>query len=1402
MILDQFGNRIISPTPATGGYVPSPRHIWGTQPRDLPLFTFLTIRYMIVDPTIRLGLAMRMAPLAGIKFGYKKAGQFIEGVECKNPEVKEFLDRQVKRIWKTSIEKMCADQIWGWSAGELMYRIKNNKVQFDTLIDRHATDTRALMRNHRLCGVQFHNTAKTGEVRLGLDGKAWWSAFRPEANRFYGDSILKGAYSPFADKWFDGGALDSARLFMHADAYAGRSIGYPPGFTNVDGEDIPNRDIAREMEEQMKTGAVISYPLIYDERGNEMWKINPVQMADNPSHILQYPKDLDVQMLRGMEIPDDVLTAEATGSWQGKRVPMQAFYSGLNIWASCLVASVQSYILEPLVWWNWRKVVDFDLGFMPLDEQAMEQFQQGGPQGGAPAAGGAPGSSPGALGPSPQPAVGGPPPEGDAAAAGAFGGGGPVSLDLTAAVGRGVLDAGKLVRAARKVTRQRMRARRNAARRMGWITIGGYEADGKKHVDGTPVHVENGTITKGPDGLTGRKISDVDQNKNGKHPKEKKGGKQDHGKQGHGENGKHKHGHAPSVQRELMEVVRDASELDIEVEPLVELPEGHGDKIEHDDDPRTNWAGKYKVGKERFTTKQAAKDFIAAKKKQSKGGQQQPAPAPDKFQEAVNEYRDGGTPHATAAKELIAKHLKGSSDKADKAREGAWIQFFGAMRSGALKVDANGVLYAETNGEKRGVKVKPNGALAYSDEPYSEYRRKVLFNRTRASHVNVAKPVSAADATNRRRHGLPSPNSPMGRALEQAVGGNLEDQAAFQGIVNDVWNRAIESGIKVPRHDHRIIAEALKVVDAFGGVGSLPKQLIKQRMAVQTFPNEAQVHWPKQRMGEGGGDARFDESKHPRKSDGKFTHKGGGESKRPTASAFPFMEEEDDPPARRKQAWLPKMKDPDRKISDNRVSSSMPGRQAAPPAELHNSWRSLRGGDVEVYIQSKLHRRGDGEVEEVYRYRVQIERNRNSSTAETGRWHRNRKVAEQEAWRYSKSHPDLREDTLVRNTGPYEWDGVIHDEHIDYDSIDSSSVSSWNSYPGDYDDDGEPVAVDHYVEIEEAEYDDGVHEPFTVYRWQSIVPDDGDVDDTGEWTDDYDEARQDARDYARRMDEERPDSLDYDGEYDDGEYDDDDYEPTPPPKIDDSERIRLGKHKGTTRVGAGLSQETVDKALKTLFPNSKEPMKDLASCAGATDDAEVVVASARRDSITVQVRHDNIRSCTRTFGIDARGRRYIHNDYLSMVQKGGGMGTQMLAREVENAAEQGFDYIETHAAGGSMNGYYTWPRLGYDQTIKSISKDHNRLAQRIRQEFPNAHSVRDIMVTEEGRDWWKNNGGDLFHARFDLREGSWSRYTLDKYVAAKLKGKVPSEPQQAAGSGEVAGEGRPAIKPGSGDSQQ
>lgn len=408
-LVDEFGNPIIGDQSQmeASAYRAGMRSTWFTHVEDLPPFTFITIANMMRDPTLILGLAMRESPICTAEFGYRDGDQWVQGVYSSRPQVARWVYKTLQRVWTYEVHKMLTCQVWGWSGGETVWKINDDEelgrkmVAFDELQLAQPTDVRTVRHKKKgLVAVSVQNATRVmdgnyGKLRLSVNGKGWFASHKPEPGSDYGLSVLRGAYSPFADKWFNGGALDVRRLVMHADAYSGRRIGYPLGTTEIEGlGSIPNINIARKMTESSKSGDVVTYPLVYDDRGREKWRIEDAKNTVVPTHIMEYPKDLDVAMLRGIEIPDEVLITQITGAWQGKKVPLEAFWNNLRRFGMLILRDVVHQIIEPGVLWNFGKAYDFEVSLLPFDiqllfaEQAAARYAQGAMGGGGGGMGG------------------------------------------------------------------------------------------------------------------------------------------------------------------------------------------------------------------------------------------------------------------------------------------------------------------------------------------------------------------------------------------------------------------------------------------------------------------------------------------------------------------------------------------------------------------------------------------------------------------------------------------------------------------------------------------------------------------------------------------------------------------------------------------------------------------------------------------------------------------------------------------------------------------------------------------------------------------------------------------------------------------------------------------------------
>lgn len=126
----------------------------------------------------------------------------------------------------------------------------------------------------------------------------------------------------------------------------------------------------------------------------------------------------------------------------------------------------------------------------------------------------------------------------------------------------------------------------------------------------------------------------------------------------------------------------------------------------------------------------------------------------------------------------------------------------------------------------------------------------------------------------------------------------------------------------------------------------------------------------------------------------------------------------------------------------------------------------------------------------------------------------------------------------------------------------------------------------------------------------------------------------------------------------------------------------------------------------------------------------------------------------------------IENESFNIKNKGKYNGTDLFNNQIQNAQKEGFSKIITEAyRSQGWNGYYTWLRLGYkpdgDTNEKYVDIANKELGADIT-------SVRDLMYSQEGRDWWKENGG-TFQGSFYLSKNSYSMKTLEEYIKNKNK---------------------------------
>jgi hypothetical protein len=196
-------------------------------------------------------------------------------------------------------------------------------------------------------------------------------------------------------------------------------------------------------------------------------------------------------------------------------------------------------------------------------------------------------------------------------------------------------------------------------------------------------------------------------------------------------------------------------------------------------------------------------------------------------------------------------------------------------------------------------------------------------------------------------------------------------------------------------------------------------------------------------------------------------------------------------------------------------------------------------------------------------------------------------------------------------------------------------------------------------------------------------------------------------------------------------------------------------------------------ASKALFKRELTD-EEFVKLSGVPDGGRITISSsARANQITIRANHPLYADeSERVIQKDGDGKLFIKNELLVLdkakteIYKG--LGTRIFATEVLQATKLGVDYIKVFAAGSArnprFNGYYTWARLGYNAELSNAERDS--LKATLNPELRKAKTLLDLMKTEEGQNWWKENGeGGLM--RFDLKTNSRSRKQLRNYLNEK-----------------------------------
>jgi hypothetical protein len=316
--------------------------------------------FLLRDPTVTIGMKVIKSPFGSVTWT----------VNADDQKVQKFVDTTLQTIWRNDREKIL-DIYYGWGtcAGELLYHYDQYTrfMNYVGIQRVYPTDVRAMHDGQRVTNIAV-TAAYRRDQKQGKwieSPKCFWAAHREHIGTPFGWPRIANAWPVWMEKCGAKGAKDIRKLWFFKYAINGGMMRFPPGgsFIDASGNIHQNEDWAREIVEKMESGAVMAVPNTRDEKGEYEWNYQPATInAGDSSILLQYPKDLDAEMLWAMEVfPELTRSMESEGGWSGRQVPLLIHLGSTDTDVQNLLNAIDHYAIRPLVTVNFSERAQYQI---------------------------------------------------------------------------------------------------------------------------------------------------------------------------------------------------------------------------------------------------------------------------------------------------------------------------------------------------------------------------------------------------------------------------------------------------------------------------------------------------------------------------------------------------------------------------------------------------------------------------------------------------------------------------------------------------------------------------------------------------------------------------------------------------------------------------------------------------------------------------------------------------------------------------------------------------------------------------------------------------------------------------------------------------------------------------------
>ena len=313
---------------------------------------------MLKDPRVSFGVKLIKGPILS-----KARFQ----VESEDQEVHDYLVRQITRFWKYGAPVSLESLIYGFSGSEVIYKFdpKTNMYGFYNLKYLYPFDVKPLIskKTDDITHMSVSKIKGKGKVYVPKP-KFFWTVHNRSVDRWFGQPRLEQAFIPWFEQWMPRGYRQIRQMWFYKNAFTSCVVKFPQGATkNEQGTEVPNVYLAQEMADRHVTGSAVCLPS--SPEGDNQWDLEPGKGSPVPDGLLEYGEILGDAIWEGLGIPPEVVSADGTGAFAGRRVPQQAFYSVLQEIIDEHIMDANEQIFKPLCLLNFGHA-DYEINTISL----------------------------------------------------------------------------------------------------------------------------------------------------------------------------------------------------------------------------------------------------------------------------------------------------------------------------------------------------------------------------------------------------------------------------------------------------------------------------------------------------------------------------------------------------------------------------------------------------------------------------------------------------------------------------------------------------------------------------------------------------------------------------------------------------------------------------------------------------------------------------------------------------------------------------------------------------------------------------------------------------------------------------------------------------------------------------